>query len=166
MEMSRLTRNGIAETVSRDQILRCERGLGNIHFPCSADHEQDWQPYPVDPYSCYVCDHTYILMTLGVYTVVKTHTDTYYANTIHHVVFGRICTEFRALSPSADFKTLRCRLERTILIDYRKKHKILDYLSVMIVMGSQVCTMSEVCCSRGVQLGSLLRRTSLQIPGK
>ena len=23
------------------------------HFPCSADHEQDWQPYTVDPYSCY-----------------------------------------------------------------------------------------------------------------
>ena len=22
-----------------------------------ADHEQDWQPYPVDPYSCYMCDH-------------------------------------------------------------------------------------------------------------
>ena len=21
---------------------------------CSADHEQDWQPYPVDPYSCYM----------------------------------------------------------------------------------------------------------------
>ena len=21
---------------------------------------QDWQPYPVDPYSCYMCDHTYI----------------------------------------------------------------------------------------------------------
>ena len=37
-----------------------ERGQGNIHFPCSADHEQDWQPYPVDPYSCYICDHTYI----------------------------------------------------------------------------------------------------------
>ena len=31
-----------------------------IHFPCSADHDQDWQPYPVDPYSCYKCDHTYI----------------------------------------------------------------------------------------------------------
>ena len=26
-------------------------------FPCSADHEQDWQPYPVDPHSCYnTCD--------------------------------------------------------------------------------------------------------------
>ena len=22
------------------------------HFPCSADHEQDWQPCPVDPYPC------------------------------------------------------------------------------------------------------------------
>ena len=39
--MSRLTtRDGIAEPVSRDQILRRERGQGNIHFPCSADHEQ------------------------------------------------------------------------------------------------------------------------------
>ena len=46
--MSRLTRDGIAEPVSRDQILRHERGQGNINFPCSADHEQDWQPYPVD----------------------------------------------------------------------------------------------------------------------
>ena len=26
-------------------------GQGNIHFPCSVDHEQDWQPYPVGPYS-------------------------------------------------------------------------------------------------------------------
>ena len=60
--MSRLTRDGTAEPVSRDQIFRCERGQGDIHFPCSADHEQDWQPYPVDLYSCYnMCedyDHT------------------------------------------------------------------------------------------------------------
>ena len=51
METSRLTLDGTAEPVSRDQILRHARGHGNIHFPCSADHEQDWQPYPVDPYS-------------------------------------------------------------------------------------------------------------------
>ena len=57
--MSRLTRDGIAEPVSRDQILRRERGQGNIHFPCSADHVQDWQPYPVDLYSCYICDHAF-----------------------------------------------------------------------------------------------------------
>ena len=49
--MSRLTRDGTAGPVSRDQILRHARGQENIHFPCSADHEQDWQPYPVDPYS-------------------------------------------------------------------------------------------------------------------
>ena len=60
MEMRRLTRDGTAEPVSRDQILRREHGQRNIHFPCSADHEQDWQLYPVDPYSCYICDFTYI----------------------------------------------------------------------------------------------------------
>ena len=58
--MSRLTRDGTAELVSRDQILRHARGQGNIHFPCSADHEQDWQPYPVDPYSAICDDYTYI----------------------------------------------------------------------------------------------------------
>ena len=62
MEMSRLARDGTAEPVSRGQILRRERGQGNIKFPCSADNEQDWQPYPVDPYSCYMCYHTYILV--------------------------------------------------------------------------------------------------------
>ena len=61
--MSRLTRDGTAESVSRDQILRHERGQGNIHFSCSTDHVQDWQPYPVDPYSCYMCDHTCIWET-------------------------------------------------------------------------------------------------------
>ena len=40
MEASRLTRDGTAEAVSGDQILRRERGQGNIHFPCSADHVQ------------------------------------------------------------------------------------------------------------------------------
>ena len=58
--MSRLTRDETAEPVSRDQILRHAPGQGNIHFPCLADHEQDWQPYPVDPYSAICDDHTYI----------------------------------------------------------------------------------------------------------
>ena len=58
--MSRLTRDGTAKPVSRDQILRRERGQGNVNFLFSADHEQDWQFYPFDPCSCYMCDHTYI----------------------------------------------------------------------------------------------------------
>ena len=46
--MTKLTRDGTAEPVSRDQILRRERGQRIIHFPCSVvDHEQDWQPCPV-----------------------------------------------------------------------------------------------------------------------
>ena len=57
MEMSRLTRDGTAEPVSRDQILRHERGQGNIHFRCPADHEQDSQPYPVDPLAICVTIH-------------------------------------------------------------------------------------------------------------
>ena len=61
MEVSRLTRDGTAEPVSRNQILRHARGQGNINFSCPADHEQDWQPYPVDPYSAICDDHTYIL---------------------------------------------------------------------------------------------------------
>ena len=59
VEMSRLTRDGTAEPVSRDQILRRVRGQGKNHFPRSADHEQDWQPYPVDLYPCCMCDQTY-----------------------------------------------------------------------------------------------------------
>ena len=58
--MSRLTRDGTAHLVSRDQILRRERRQGNIHFPYSSDHEQNWQSYPVDPYSCSMWDYTYI----------------------------------------------------------------------------------------------------------
>ena len=57
--MSRLTRDGTAEPNSRDQTLRRERGQGKSYFPCSADHEQDWQPYPVDAQSAKSDDHTH-----------------------------------------------------------------------------------------------------------
>ena len=57
--MSGLTRDGTTEPASRDQILRRERGQGDINFPCSADHEQDRQPYPVDLYSAEIDEHTY-----------------------------------------------------------------------------------------------------------
>ena len=36
-------------------------GTGGYYFPYSADHEQDWQPYPFDPYSAICDDRTYIL---------------------------------------------------------------------------------------------------------
>ena len=49
---------GLPNPSRETKILRRERGQGNINFPCSANHEQDWQPYPVDPYACDMCDHT------------------------------------------------------------------------------------------------------------
>ena len=58
--MSRLTQNGTAELVSQAQIIRRERGQGNVHAPCSVDYEQDWQPYPVDLYFAICDDHIYI----------------------------------------------------------------------------------------------------------
>ena len=67
MEMSRLTRDGTAEPVSRDQIPRHARGQGNINFLCSADHEQDWQPCPVDPYSRICDDHRYIHACVAIF---------------------------------------------------------------------------------------------------
>ena len=55
-----LTRDGKADPVLWDQFLRQKREQENIHFPCSADHEEDWQPYPVDLYSAIYYDHTHI----------------------------------------------------------------------------------------------------------
>ena len=60
-----------AEPVSRDQILGREREQGN-YFPRSADHVQDWQPHPVDPYSViYICDgHTCSLADIRITVTV------------------------------------------------------------------------------------------------
>ena len=44
------------DPVSRDQILRRKRGEENIIIPCLVEHEQEWQPYPVDPYSA-ICTY-------------------------------------------------------------------------------------------------------------
>ena len=33
---------------------QARKRTGKYVFPCSADHVQGWQPYPVDPYSCYM----------------------------------------------------------------------------------------------------------------
>ena len=40
------------------------RALSPQLSSCIADHEQGWEPYPVDPYFCYMCGHTYIDIVL------------------------------------------------------------------------------------------------------
>ena len=58
--MSRMTRGGTAESVSRNQVLRYQQGQKNIHLPRSADYEQDKQPHSVDPHFAIYDDRTYI----------------------------------------------------------------------------------------------------------
>ena len=53
-----MTRDGTAKSVSRGQIFRRVWGQENLFFSSSADHEQYWQPYTVDPYSALSDDHT------------------------------------------------------------------------------------------------------------
>ena len=65
MEMSRLTRDGTAEPISRDQILRHARGQGNIISPVQLTTSRIGnQPYPIDPYSAICDDHTYKQVSL------------------------------------------------------------------------------------------------------
>ena len=52
--MSRPMRDGTAERVSRDPLLKRERGEGDSF---SADYGQDWQPYPIEPFSATGCYH-------------------------------------------------------------------------------------------------------------
>ena len=66
--------------------LRREREQGNINFPCSVDHEQDWQAYPVDPHSAKSADHTYILYTICTLALQDTSSRCYI--TVVRVVCG------------------------------------------------------------------------------
>ena len=42
--------------LARPKSYQAREGTGNTSFPYSADHEKDWQPYPVDPYPLAICD--------------------------------------------------------------------------------------------------------------
>ena len=47
---------------SRETKFSGTHGTGEYSFSLfSADHERDWQPYPVDPYSAICDDHTYVM---------------------------------------------------------------------------------------------------------
>ena len=45
-------------------------GDRGIFFPYSADHEQDWQPYPVDPYSAICDDYNTVLYSTVPYVIL------------------------------------------------------------------------------------------------
>ena len=72
--MSRLTRDGTAEPVSRDQILRNARGQGNIIFPVQLTTSR----IGLDPYSAICDDHTYIHTCIHIATASTAITYTRY----------------------------------------------------------------------------------------
>ena len=63
--MSRLTRDGTAEPVSRDQILRHLRGPGNIIFPVQLTTSRIGSLTRLIHTLLYADDHTYIYIHLG-----------------------------------------------------------------------------------------------------
>ena len=77
--MSRLMRD---EIDCRTRLARpnsqARTRTGNNIFSCSANHEQDWQPYPVDPYSCYYMFNRNIGEKLKVilYTYINRYAET------------------------------------------------------------------------------------------
>ena len=84
--VGRLTREGTAEPLSRDQIPSRKQEQRNIHFPCSADHDQDWQPYPVDLWSSIYDDCIYIL-PWG-----QTHSTTFFAEPVLRTLSSTLAT--------------------------------------------------------------------------
>ena len=69
MEMSRLTRDGTAEPVSRDQILRPEGGQGRIYFPVQLTMSRFGNLTRLILIFAIYDDHTYILSCI-IYLIV------------------------------------------------------------------------------------------------
>ena len=67
------------------------------------DHEQDWQPYPVDRYSCYMCDDTYCYkqycLTCYAQYMVQYSNDGIYC-TVHMLRYGTSLAFVRSKSNS------------------------------------------------------------------
>ena len=53
-----LARDGTAEPVSLTRFSAANGDKKILIFPFLTGHEQDWQPYPVDPHSAESLDHT------------------------------------------------------------------------------------------------------------
>ena len=140
MEMSRLARNGTAETVSRDQNLRRECGQGNVNFSFSADQVQGWQPYPLDPYSCYMCDHIYVCNPTVQYK------DLAYYYCIIHAPAPVLLIDNSSFFSKASF--LQC--SNDITIHHRAKNKVAKKMGTYFEIGTDAHRF--VCFQSGISI--------------
>ena len=103
--MRRLTRDETAKPVSRDQIIRRVREQGNMDFTCSTDHEQGWQPYPVDPYSAMCDDHPQLVLQ-SLIRIYNTHLQHSSRPSEHPPVRGKYVKTLGGIIGCNDKKTL------------------------------------------------------------
>ena len=106
--MGRTEFHGTVKPETRDHVLRCERGQRNIHSLCSADHEQVWQLYLVDPYSGkYAYIHTVPIHTaVPIYICIMYHE---YSSTYVLSVHSYYDTVSEALYHPSSFRQMRAR---------------------------------------------------------
>ena len=58
-------------------------------FPCSADHDQDWLPYPVHPYFAESADHSHIYIHICTYhgwMHLQEHYSIFTVSTLHKYI--------------------------------------------------------------------------------
>ena len=137
-----------AEHVTRDQIVRRERGQGCIQFPCSADHKQDGQLYPVDPHSALICDgkKKYIYCsTRPIYPVLYNARIQYALNEwpttprnrLHSCIFATTSEESCEIDPTGH-KRLHILKDTTVCIFYYRREADL--------FGTSGCCCCCCCC--------------------
>ena len=107
-EMSRLTRDGTAEPVSRDQILRRERGQGNIIFPVQLTTSR-------------IGNLTRLIHTLNMCICVTIHENRYVTHRItvlQYLVICMVSTFTGQNTWCGAVKNIRllCSLETTVLV--------------------------------------------------
>ena len=66
---------------------RDERVQGKVNFSCSADHVQDWQT--VDPYSCYIGDHTCCWRSISLPLVIQVAKGSSHQHPKHNLTSSR-----------------------------------------------------------------------------
>ena len=107
VEMSRLTRDRTAESVSRDQILRCERGQGNINFP-------------VQLTTCRIGNLTRLIHTLAICVTINTYHIYIYSGVVKFCTFYMSRTLLRMCRYAAAIDAISTWLSLSLSLSYRK----------------------------------------------
>ena len=147
--MSRLARDGTAEPVSRDQILRHARGQGNIIFPCSPTTSRIGNLtrlihallYVMTIHTCtYIHAYVHTIACTVVYTVVKQSVLVDYCCFCFHLTSG---ASTAVVGPYIIPRNRR-RLLSTLREEFvEKKYQVFDIIGPLIIL-SQVNLSSPV----------------------